>query len=53
MSRKVIIPGEFKDCCRNFHQDVTGIHSTSEKMIECALSSMREEQKHVVRHFLE
>jgi hypothetical protein len=53
VSRKIISPDEFKDFCRHFHQDVTRIYSTPEQMIAAALRSMNEEQKHVVRQFLD
>jgi hypothetical protein len=50
---KIIIPREFKDFCRQFHQDATRIYSTPEEMIAAALTSMNEGQKHVVRQFLD
>jgi hypothetical protein len=53
VSRKVIIPDEFNEFCRHFHQDVTRIYSTPEPMIAAALSSMNEQQKNVVRQFLD
>ena len=53
MSRKVIIPDEFKEFCRHFHQDVMLMHSTSEQMIAAAVRSMTEVQKHVVQQFLD
>jgi hypothetical protein len=53
VSRQVIIPHEFKDLCRHFHQDVTRIYSTPEQMIAAAVRSMNEEKKHVVQQFLD
>jgi hypothetical protein len=52
VSRRVIVPDEFKDFCRHFNQDVMRIYSTPELMIAAAVGSMNEEQKDVVRQFL-
>jgi hypothetical protein len=49
----IAVPDEFKDFCRHFHQDVMLIHSTPDEMIASALRSLNEQQKHVIRRFLD
>jgi hypothetical protein len=53
VSRKITIPDEFNDFCDHFNQDVMRIYSTPEQMIAAALTSLNEEQKHVLRLFLD
>jgi hypothetical protein len=47
------VPPEFSYFCLQFHQDVGLIHGTGEKIIAVALKALDQNQKIVVRDFLD
>jgi hypothetical protein len=49
----MIIPDAFNELCRHFHQDMALVDKSPEDAIASAVRSLNEEQKYVLRQFLD